>query len=61
MYGYEDGEHIPRDLMLEAVGRVAGAVDLPVTADLEAGYGDAAETVAARSGWAWSGATSRTR
>jgi 2-methylisocitrate lyase-like PEP mutase family enzyme len=45
MYGYEDGEHIPRDLMLEAVGRIADAVDLPVTADLEAGYGDAAETV----------------
>jgi 2-methylisocitrate lyase-like PEP mutase family enzyme len=45
MYGYEDGEQIPRDLMLEAVGRVVDAVDLPVTADLEAGYGDAAETV----------------
>ena len=45
MYGYQDGEHIPRDLMLEAVGRVVAAVDLPVTADLEAGYGDAAETV----------------
>jgi 2-methylisocitrate lyase-like PEP mutase family enzyme len=45
MYGYEDGENIPRDLMLEAVGRVVEAVDLPVTADLEAGYGDAAETV----------------
>lgn len=44
-YGYEDGEHIPRDLMLEAVGRVVEAVDLPVTADLEAGYGDAADTV----------------
>jgi 2-methylisocitrate lyase-like PEP mutase family enzyme len=44
-HGYEDGEHIPRDLMLEAVGRVVQAVDLPVTADLEAGYGDAAETV----------------
>jgi 2-methylisocitrate lyase-like PEP mutase family enzyme len=43
-YGYDDGEQIPRDLMLEAVGRIAGAVDLPVTADLEAGYGDAAET-----------------
>jgi 2-methylisocitrate lyase-like PEP mutase family enzyme len=43
-YGYEDGEHIPRDLMLEAVGRIAADVDLPVTADLEAGYGDAAET-----------------
>ena len=45
MYGYADGERIPRDLMLEAVGRVVDAVDLPVTADLEAGYGDAAETV----------------
>jgi 2-methylisocitrate lyase-like PEP mutase family enzyme len=45
MYGYEDGEHIPRDLMLEAVARVVDAVDLPVTADLEAGYGDAADTV----------------
>ena len=45
MYGYPDGEQIPRDLMLEAVGRVVDAVDLPVTADLEAGYGDAAETV----------------
>jgi 2-methylisocitrate lyase-like PEP mutase family enzyme len=44
-YGYDDGELIPRDLMLEAVGRIAEAVDLPVTADLEAGYGDAAETV----------------
>jgi 2-methylisocitrate lyase-like PEP mutase family enzyme len=44
MYGYEDGERIPLDLMLEAVGRVVDAVDLPVTADLEAGYGDAGET-----------------
>ncbi len=44
MYGYQDGEHIPRDLMLEAVGRIVEAVDLPVTADLEGGYGDAGET-----------------
>jgi 2-methylisocitrate lyase-like PEP mutase family enzyme len=44
MYGYEDGERIPLDLMLEAVGRVVDAVDLPVTADLEGGYGDAGET-----------------
>lgn len=43
--GYEDGEHIPRDEMLQMVGRIAAAVDLPVTADLEAGYGDAGETV----------------
>jgi 2-methylisocitrate lyase-like PEP mutase family enzyme len=44
-YGYEDGEKIPRDLMLEAVGRIVSATALPVTADLEGGYGDAAETV----------------
>ena len=44
-YGYPDGERIPVDLMLEAVGRIAAAVDLPVSADLEGGYGDAAETV----------------
>ena len=44
-HGYEDGERIPRDLMLEVVGRIVEAVDLPVTADLEAGYGDPAETV----------------
>jgi 2-methylisocitrate lyase-like PEP mutase family enzyme len=44
MYGYPDGEQIPRDLMLEAVGRIVEATELPVTADLEAGYGDAGET-----------------
>jgi 2-methylisocitrate lyase-like PEP mutase family enzyme len=45
-HGYPDGEQIPRDLMIEAVGRIAAAVDLPVTADLEAGYGDPGGTVA---------------
>src|SRR5664279_3160737 len=44
-YGYPDGERIPRDLMIEAVGRIAAAVDLPVTADLEAGYGNPGETI----------------
>lgn len=44
-HGYPDGEQIPRDLMIAAVGRIAAAVDLPVTADLEAGYGDAGGTV----------------
>ncbi|CAB4709258.1 MAG: isocitrate lyase/phosphoenolpyruvate mutase family protein [Actinobacteria bacterium] len=44
-YGYEDGENIPVELMIEAVGRIAAAVDLPVSADLEGGYGNAAETV----------------
>jgi 2-methylisocitrate lyase-like PEP mutase family enzyme len=44
-YGYPDGENIPLDLMLEAVGRIVASTDLPVTADLEGGYGDPAETV----------------
>jgi 2-methylisocitrate lyase-like PEP mutase family enzyme len=44
-WGYEDGENIPVDLMLESVGRIVAATDLPVSADLEGGYGDAAETV----------------
>jgi len=43
--GYPDGEVIPREEMLDAVARIAAAVDLPVTADLEAGYGDPGETV----------------
>ncbi|WP_244928859.1 isocitrate lyase/phosphoenolpyruvate mutase family protein [Nocardioides sp. W7] len=44
-YGYPDGEQIPRDLMLEAVGRIVQATDLPVSADLEGGYGDPADTI----------------
>lgn len=43
--GYPDGENIPVEEMLEEVRRIAAATSLPVTADLEAGYGDAAETV----------------
>ncbi len=39
-HGYEDGERIPRAEMLAAVERIAGGVDVPVSADLEAGYGD---------------------
>jgi len=37
--GYEDGERTPAEEMLAAVARIARAVDVPVTADLEAGYG----------------------
>ncbi|SFR68238.1 2-Methylisocitrate lyase, PEP mutase family [Agromyces sp. CF514] len=44
-FGYEDGEQIPVELMLDMVGRIARAVDVPVSADLEAGYGDAGETI----------------
>lgn len=44
--GYPDGEWIPPALMIDAVGRIASAVGLPVTADLEAGYAATAEGVA---------------
>ncbi len=42
--GYADGERISRAEMLDMVARIAKAVRVPVTADMEAGYGDAAET-----------------
>jgi 2-methylisocitrate lyase-like PEP mutase family enzyme len=44
--GYSDGQKVPRDLMLEAIARIAGIVDVPVTADIEAGYGPASSDVA---------------
>ena len=43
--GYPDGEVIPVQEMIAAVGRIAAAVDLPVSADLEGGYGDAGSTI----------------
>ena len=43
--GVPDGETLDRDTMLEHVGLIARAVRVPVTADLEAGYGDAADDV----------------
>lgn len=49
--GYPDGQRISRDEMLEVCGRIARAVNIPVTADLEAAYGttvkDTVETVKA--------------
>jgi 2-methylisocitrate lyase-like PEP mutase family enzyme len=44
--GYPDGQRIPREEMLERVRRIAGAVKVPVTADVEAGYGDRPEDAA---------------
>jgi len=44
-FGYPDHEQIPVQLVLDQLARIAAAVDLPVTADLEAGYGDPAGTV----------------
>jgi 2-methylisocitrate lyase-like PEP mutase family enzyme len=47
--GWEDGERAPVEEMLQVNGRIAAAVDLPVTGDLERGYGDPVGT--ARRAW----------
>ena len=44
--GYPDGEQISRDEMLARVARIAKAVKVPVTADVEAGYGNRPEDAA---------------
>lgn len=45
-HGVPDGEQLSLDEMLAAVERIAHAVDLPVSADMEAGYGDSPDAVA---------------
>ncbi|MFZ3265447.1 MAG: isocitrate lyase/phosphoenolpyruvate mutase family protein [Terriglobales bacterium] len=46
--GYPDGQHISREEMIARIGRIVRAVKVPVSADVEAGYGaspdDAART-----------------
>ena len=42
--GYPDGQRIPQKEMLFLIGRIAHSVTAPVTADIEAGYGDAVKT-----------------
>jgi 2-methylisocitrate lyase-like PEP mutase family enzyme len=37
--GYPDGQRVSREQMLEVVSRIAHAVRVPVTADMESGYG----------------------
>jgi 2-methylisocitrate lyase-like PEP mutase family enzyme len=44
--GYPDGQKISREEMLGMVRRIANAVELPVTADVEAGFGTTPEDVA---------------
>ncbi len=41
--GYPDGEKVPLDEMLAVVARIARVVDVPVTADIEAGYADSSD------------------
>ena len=45
-HGYPDGQKITREEMLHAIIRIAHAVSIPVTADIEAGYADTAAEIA---------------
>lgn len=44
--GYPDGQRIPKPDMLNQIARIVRAVDVPVTADVEAGYGERPEDAA---------------
>jgi 2-methylisocitrate lyase-like PEP mutase family enzyme len=44
--GYPDGQKISRQEMLSVVARIAAKVKIPVTADVEAGYGNRPEDAA---------------
>ena len=43
-FGDKHGENIPLELHLDMVRRIVEAVDLPVSMDFEAGYGNPGET-----------------
>lgn len=45
--GYADGERIPLDFAIGNLQRIVAAVDLPVSIDLEGGYGEKPDDVAA--------------
>jgi 2-methylisocitrate lyase-like PEP mutase family enzyme len=45
-HGAPDGEKLPLDLVVANCERIAGAVELPVTIDLEGGYDDPAASAA---------------
>jgi 2-methylisocitrate lyase-like PEP mutase family enzyme len=43
--GYPDGQHITRDRLVDAVRRITRVINVPLTVDLEAGYGKTAAEV----------------
>jgi 2-methylisocitrate lyase-like PEP mutase family enzyme len=44
--GFKDGETLPLEIAIENLRRIVSVTGLPVTIDLEAGYGDAPDDVA---------------
>lgn len=45
-HGFADGERVPLDFAIDNLARIVRATDLPVTIDLESGYGETAVEVA---------------
>lgn len=45
--GFKDGETLPLEIVLENLRRILSVTDLPVTIDMEAGYGDTPHEVRA--------------
>ena len=43
--GFSDGEQVPLDLVIDNLSRIAGATELPVSVDIESGYGKTPEDV----------------
>jgi 2-methylisocitrate lyase-like PEP mutase family enzyme len=43
--GYADGEKVSRSTLISTISRIAESVDVPVTADIESGYGSTLETL----------------
>jgi 2-methylisocitrate lyase-like PEP mutase family enzyme len=46
-HGRRDGQTLRREEMMRVIQSIAGSVSVPVTADIEGGYGDVPETVRA--------------
>ncbi len=46
VHGAADGEKLPRDVLMCAVAEMVAKTDLPITVDVEAGYGRAPDAVA---------------
>ncbi|RXG99687.1 isocitrate lyase/PEP mutase family protein [Bradyrhizobium zhanjiangense] len=44
--GYADGENVPLDMVTGLVSRITASVSVPVSIDLEAGYGDTPQAAA---------------
>ena len=44
--GYQDGESIPKNAFIEAVGRIGKALSVPLSADVVSGFGKTAHAVA---------------